>query len=246
MINEGSSVLWSWCLTTIIDTDEACYVCHEDENPDVLLICDHCQFHCCHIYCCSPPLQTIPEEDWICVFCNAAEERQNAPHRRRRANNPYRLNISNNQNQEEQTLLERLFEITDDISNVDEEQLRALDLLEDDYAMSRNTNRSRANQASADRSTGRGASRSNAVQSRGAQRFRNRPRETSNDVSSLLQNSRDEATRGDNRSIARQNSGTNAPSDSFNSYFSQRSSLTMDNLDDYRMQPARRPNRRRL
>ena len=34
-----------------------------------MLICDRCKFKCCHIYCCDPPLDKIPLEDWFCKFC---------------------------------------------------------------------------------------------------------------------------------------------------------------------------------
>ena len=34
-----------------------------------LLVCDQCEFYCCHTYCCNPPLHRVPIEPWYCGFC---------------------------------------------------------------------------------------------------------------------------------------------------------------------------------
>jgi hypothetical protein len=43
---------------------------------EVMLICDRCSFYCCHIYCCDPPLESIPLEDWFCKFCEETSNRR--------------------------------------------------------------------------------------------------------------------------------------------------------------------------
>lgn len=34
-----------------------------------MLICDQCDKNCCHIYCLSPPINFIPEDNWYCRDC---------------------------------------------------------------------------------------------------------------------------------------------------------------------------------
>lgn len=34
-----------------------------------MLVCDKCVRKCCHIYCLNPPLEFIPENEWLCDFC---------------------------------------------------------------------------------------------------------------------------------------------------------------------------------
>lgn len=46
-----------------------CYVCGRGDNENVLLICDNCDFYCCHIYCDPSLNNTIPEGDWFCRNC---------------------------------------------------------------------------------------------------------------------------------------------------------------------------------
>jgi hypothetical protein len=43
------------------------------------MVCDICNFFCCHTYCDTPKLDFVPEDDWLCLFCrsqttNASEE----------------------------------------------------------------------------------------------------------------------------------------------------------------------------
>lgn len=51
----------------IIDeqSDDRCYVCSSDENPEQMIICDVCDYSVAHTYCLGFGNQ-IPEEDWIC------------------------------------------------------------------------------------------------------------------------------------------------------------------------------------
>mgnify|MGYP003877272357 FL=1 len=52
-----------------------------------MMICDRCEYRCCHIYCCDPPLSRVPEDEWICTFCKEeieAEARARLNRSRRR------------------------------------------------------------------------------------------------------------------------------------------------------------------
>ena len=46
-----------------------CYVCGRGDHENVLLICDICDFYCCHIFCDPALNNTIPEGDWACRQC---------------------------------------------------------------------------------------------------------------------------------------------------------------------------------
>jgi hypothetical protein len=47
-----------------------CYECGQGDDEDVLLICDMCDFYCCHVYC-DPELNDVfPSEDWFCKNCH--------------------------------------------------------------------------------------------------------------------------------------------------------------------------------
>ncbi|KAJ8331911.1 hypothetical protein BDV3_004588 [Batrachochytrium dendrobatidis] len=47
---------------------KCCVICEEKEDPENLLLCDQCD-RGSHIYCLNPPLDAIPEGDWICQKC---------------------------------------------------------------------------------------------------------------------------------------------------------------------------------
>ena len=55
--------------TISLNCDENCYVCNSNEREDKMLICDNCNFRVCHNYCLNPPINNIPEEEWICSYC---------------------------------------------------------------------------------------------------------------------------------------------------------------------------------
>ena len=59
----------------LIKGDELCYECDSNENTYLLLVCDSCKYYCCHTYCLDPPLNYIPEEEWICYFCQMESSR---------------------------------------------------------------------------------------------------------------------------------------------------------------------------
>lgn len=46
-----------------------CYECNRGDDEDVLLICDMCDFYCCHVYCDHTLADIFPENDWFCKFC---------------------------------------------------------------------------------------------------------------------------------------------------------------------------------
>ena len=56
-------------LIVIEGTDEACYVCKELGDSTTLLVCDHCNFRCCHTGCLPEPIDWVPEEDFYCNEC---------------------------------------------------------------------------------------------------------------------------------------------------------------------------------
>lgn len=49
-----------------------CVKCHTDENQDQLLACDECD-EMYHTYCLTPPIPTVPEDNWYCPECKIDE-----------------------------------------------------------------------------------------------------------------------------------------------------------------------------
>ena len=64
----------SQCKKCLDDSDVAqcfecgCAICGGKENQEVLLFCELCQFYN-HTYCLNPPLENIPEHDFLCPKC---------------------------------------------------------------------------------------------------------------------------------------------------------------------------------
>ena len=48
--------------------DLICELCREDRDEDRLLICDGC-YRGTHMDCLDPPLDEVPEGDWVCPAC---------------------------------------------------------------------------------------------------------------------------------------------------------------------------------
>lgn len=48
--------------------EEGCAVCNHDTKPSKMILCDSCDKPF-HIFCLSPPLDSIPKGDWICNNC---------------------------------------------------------------------------------------------------------------------------------------------------------------------------------
>lgn len=53
-----------------------CYNCGLGDNEHVLLVCDGCDFYCCHIYCDEELLDHVPEGDWYCKYCEERMRRE--------------------------------------------------------------------------------------------------------------------------------------------------------------------------
>ena len=54
-------------LIQIDDSMDNCYVCGSDRDPQLLMICDLCDYMVAHTYCCGFN-NTFPE-DWMCLHC---------------------------------------------------------------------------------------------------------------------------------------------------------------------------------
>ncbi|KAI7861114.1 PLU-1-like protein-domain-containing protein [Circinella umbellata] len=50
---------------------QACEICNSGENEEEILLCDGCD-RGYHMYCLSPPLNTVPKSDWYCFKCLTA------------------------------------------------------------------------------------------------------------------------------------------------------------------------------
>lgn len=53
----------------VANADAFCYVCAQQNQQNVMLVCDCCLLRSCHIFCLDPPLHFIPEDEWYCDFC---------------------------------------------------------------------------------------------------------------------------------------------------------------------------------
>ena len=61
-----------------ISPDMACRNCQSQESPETMLICDRCQ-EGYHIDCLDPPLESIPDDKWFCLACDALGMENNLP-----------------------------------------------------------------------------------------------------------------------------------------------------------------------
>lgn len=60
-----------YCVSCMLMQETAmCMICNKGGDDDALLLCDQCNSGC-HMYCLSPPLKSIPEDDWFCPDCSA-------------------------------------------------------------------------------------------------------------------------------------------------------------------------------
>ena len=58
-------------LTLAVPGEEvACEVCHSPDDGEYMLLCDHCN-RGTHLYCCTPPYETVPVGTWVCKDCIA-------------------------------------------------------------------------------------------------------------------------------------------------------------------------------
>jgi transposase InsO family protein len=49
----------------------SCQVCRDHRHGDLMLLCDNCDSGW-HTFCLSPPLDSVPDGDWLCPDCEAA------------------------------------------------------------------------------------------------------------------------------------------------------------------------------
>ncbi|KAI8381139.1 acyl-CoA N-acyltransferase [Radiomyces spectabilis] len=49
---------------------KSCFVCHRKDEEDKIVFCSLCD-RGCHTFCCDPPLQAIPDDDWHCSICSS-------------------------------------------------------------------------------------------------------------------------------------------------------------------------------
>lgn len=49
-------------------SEDACYVCNLESDPEHLMICDNCSLKVCHSYCAGYGYE-IPNDDWFCRYC---------------------------------------------------------------------------------------------------------------------------------------------------------------------------------
>ena len=63
-----------------LSTDSGCYVCDRNDDHENLLVCDSCEFYLCHYYCDN--LSSIPDNDWICIYCRRNKRIQQAQTRK--------------------------------------------------------------------------------------------------------------------------------------------------------------------
>ena len=51
-----------------------CELCHGGHHEDKIILCDKCD-RGCHMFCLCPPLETIPDGDWVCPLCRYVPSR---------------------------------------------------------------------------------------------------------------------------------------------------------------------------
>ncbi len=49
-----------------------CELCGGGHHEDQIILCDHCD-RGCHLFCLTPPLDAVPEGEWVCPLCRAAD-----------------------------------------------------------------------------------------------------------------------------------------------------------------------------
>ncbi|XRB00188.1 lysine-specific demethylase [Pycnococcus provasolii] len=72
----GESPQLAWDAS--IRLDQICPLCHGGHHEDKMVLCDRCDDGY-HTFCLSPPLEDIPEGDWICPRCAALGDNSATP-----------------------------------------------------------------------------------------------------------------------------------------------------------------------
>lgn len=58
----------------IQDDPTFCEVCHQSDREDRMLLCDNCD-RGYHLECLTPPMTTVPIEEWFCPECSNRSSR---------------------------------------------------------------------------------------------------------------------------------------------------------------------------
>ncbi|OUZ99212.1 zinc finger protein [Macleaya cordata] len=56
---------------------QSCKICGHLENPQKMLICDHCE-EAFHVSCCNPRIRKIPVDEWFCQPCSRKKRKISA------------------------------------------------------------------------------------------------------------------------------------------------------------------------
>ena len=57
--------------------DTVCMTCGRGDDEDSMVLCDGCD-NARHMFCCKPPLSSVPDDDWFCGACPASKEKEKA------------------------------------------------------------------------------------------------------------------------------------------------------------------------
>lgn len=49
-----------------------CELCKGGHHEEKIILCDRCD-RGCHLFCLSPPLEQVPEGEWLCPMCKAED-----------------------------------------------------------------------------------------------------------------------------------------------------------------------------
>ena len=54
-----------------------CELCNGGHREDKIILCDKCD-RGCHLFCLQPPLEQVPDGEWICPLCIAEDSESRA------------------------------------------------------------------------------------------------------------------------------------------------------------------------
>ena len=54
-----------------------CELCGGGHHENQIILCDRCD-RGCHLFCLMPPLDAVPEGEWVCPLCRAADAASSA------------------------------------------------------------------------------------------------------------------------------------------------------------------------
>jgi len=71
--SEGSEEEEESEIDSFSEAEDPCEICQEHTNPHQMLACDGCDKGF-HLFCLTPPLKEIPDDDWFCLPCSSKTE----------------------------------------------------------------------------------------------------------------------------------------------------------------------------